>query len=106
MQLIAAAKPDRIITIGGNCIVSQAPFDYLHGIYDNVGIIRIDAHPDVSTVRDGYPNAHAMVIGSLMGKVLSCLRLFFPRGIYEMLLLFSSKTISIISGLVRVWRRK
>lgn len=67
MKVIEGAKPDRIITIGGNCIVSQAPFDYLHGIYDNLGIIWIDAHPDVSTVKDGYPNAHAMVLGSLMG---------------------------------------
>jgi len=66
-QLIENAKPDKIITIGGNCIVSQAPFDYLHGIYDNLGIIWIDAHPDVSTVGDGYPNAHAMVLGSLLG---------------------------------------
>lgn len=66
-EVIEAAKPDKIITIGGNCIVSQAPFDYLHGIYDNVGIIWIDAHPDVSTAQDHYPNAHAMVLGSLMG---------------------------------------
>ena len=67
-EVIESAKPDKIITIGGNCIVSQAPFDYLHGIYDNVGIIWIDAHPDVSTVKDGYPNAHAMVLGSLLGN--------------------------------------
>lgn len=66
--VIEAAQPDRIITIGGNCIVSQAPFDYLHGIYENTGIIWIDAHPDVSTVKDDYPNAHAMVLGSLMGQ--------------------------------------
>lgn len=67
MEKINGEKPDRIITVGGNCIVSLAPFDYLHGRYDNVGIIWIDAHPDVSTVNDGYPNAHAMVLGSLMG---------------------------------------
>ena len=75
-EVIAAAKPDKIITIGGNCIVSQAPFDYLHGIYENVGIIWIDAHPDVSSVKDNYPNAHAMVLGSLMGhgdSSLTCL---------------------------------
>ena len=64
---IAAEQPDRIITIGGNCIVSLAPFDYLHGIYENTGIVWIDAHPDVSTPDDGYPNAHAMVLGSLLG---------------------------------------
>lgn len=64
---IAEETPDRIITIGGNCLVSLAPFDYLHGIYKNTGIIWIDAHPDVSTVKDGYPFAHAMVMGSLLG---------------------------------------
>lgn len=64
---IAKENPDRIITIGGNCIVSLAPFDYLHGKYAKTGIIWIDAHPDVSTVNDGYPNAHAMVLGSLLG---------------------------------------
>ena len=64
---IAAEAPDRIITIGGNCIVSLAPFDYLRGVYGNTGIVWIDAHPDVSSPDDGYPNAHAMVLGSLMG---------------------------------------
>lgn len=65
---ITAEDPDRIVTVGGNCMVSLAPFDYLHGKYENVGIIWIDAHPDVSTLDDGYPNAHAMVLGSLLGK--------------------------------------
>lgn len=67
VKKIDEEKPDRIITIGGNCIVSLAPFDYLHGLYNNVGIIWIDAHPDVSNINNGYPNAHAMVLGSLMG---------------------------------------
>ena len=66
-EKINSEKPDKIITIGGNCLVSLAPFDYLHGIYENTGIIWIDAHPDVSTIEDGYPNAHAMVLGSLLG---------------------------------------
>lgn len=65
---IAAEDPDRIVTVGGNCMVSLAPFDYLHGKYGNVGIVWIDAHPDVSTLNDGYPNAHAMVLGSLLGQ--------------------------------------
>ena len=41
---IEGEKPDRIITIGGNCMVSLAPFDYLHGKYKDTGIIWIDAH--------------------------------------------------------------
>ncbi|MCP1100908.1 arginase [Aequitasia blattaphilus] len=64
---IEKENPDRIITIGGNCLVSFAPFDYLHGKYENVGIVWFDAHPDVSKAENGYPNAHAMVLGSLMG---------------------------------------
>lgn len=67
MSKVAAENPDKIITIGGNCMVSLAPFDYLHGKYENTGIIWIDAHPDVSSTKDGYPNAHAMVLGSLLG---------------------------------------
>jgi len=66
-EKIAAQSPDKIITIGGNCLVSLVPFDYLHGKYENVGIVWIDSHPDVSTPADGYPNAHAMVLGSLLG---------------------------------------
>lgn len=67
MQKLESHNPDRVVTVGGNCMVSLAPFDYLHGKYENVGIVWIDAHPDVSTPKDGYPNAHAMVLGSLMG---------------------------------------
>ena len=37
---LAQARPDKIITIGGNCLVSLAPFDYLHGLYHNT--VRLD----------------------------------------------------------------
>lgn len=66
-EQITKEQPDKIITIGGNCLVSFAPFDYLHGKYDNTGILWIDAHPDVSVKENGYPCAHAMVLGSLLG---------------------------------------
>lgn len=66
-SILYGENPDKVITIGGNCLVSLAPFDYLHGLYPDLGIIWIDAHPDVSTPKDGYPNAHAMVLGSLLG---------------------------------------
>ena len=75
--------PDRVITIGGNCMVSLAPFDYLHGKYENTGIIWIDAHPDVSTVNDGYPNAHAMVLGSLMGAGAAQLAAQVKNGFFK-----------------------
>jgi arginase len=65
--VIEKEAPDRIITIGGSCLVSFAPFDYLHGKYENTGLLWVDAHPDVSMKENGYPCAHAMVLGSLLG---------------------------------------
>lgn len=67
-QILVREQPEKVITIGGNCLVSQASFDYLHGKYQNVGVIWIDAHPDVSIPKNGYPNAHAMVLGALLGQ--------------------------------------
>ena len=72
-KVIEENRPQKIITIGGNCLVSQAPFDYLHGLYPEASIIWIDAHPDVSMPKDGYPNAHAMVLGALLGKGEKCM---------------------------------
>ncbi|MDO4565081.1 MAG: arginase family protein [Clostridia bacterium] len=83
MELIERAKPERIITIGGNCIVSQAPFDYLHGVYDRLGIIWIDAHPDISSAKNGYPHAHAMALGSLMGYGDESLSALIKNGFFK-----------------------
>lgn len=67
-EKIRAEQPDKIITLGGDCLVSQAPFDYLHGKYgDELGIIWIDAHPDISDPTI-FNHEHAMVLGNLMGK--------------------------------------
>lgn len=60
-------KPDRIITFGGDCLVNQAPFDYLNGRYKgNLGIVWIDAHPDISTP-ENHDREHAMILGNLLG---------------------------------------
>ncbi|MFD1416093.1 arginase family protein [Oceanobacillus jeddahense] len=66
-EAIAEEVPDKIITFGGNCLVSQAPFDYLHGKYGKeLGVVWIDSHPDVSTP-EVYHHEHAMVLGNLLG---------------------------------------
>jgi arginase len=66
IEVIDQEQPDKIITLGGNCLVSQAPFDYLHQKYgDDVGILWLDAHPDISTP-EIFPNEHAMVLGNLI----------------------------------------
>jgi len=67
-NIIDAHAPDRVITFGGDCLISQAPFAYLNERYDGkVGIIWIDAHPDVTTPKD-FDHAHAMVLGNLLGE--------------------------------------
>lgn len=66
-HVIDAHMPDRVITFGGDCLISQAPFAYLNERYGgNIGIIWIDAHPDVTTPKD-FDHAHAMVLGNLLG---------------------------------------
>jgi arginase len=66
-NIIDAHAPDRVLTFGGDCLISQAPFAYLNERYDGkLGILWIDAHPDVTTPKD-FDHAHAMVLGNLLG---------------------------------------
>ena len=67
MAKIEKENPDKIITIGGNCLVSLAPFDYLHGKYKNTGIVWIDAHPDINLPYDEYKGYHAMALTACLG---------------------------------------
>ena len=66
--VVEARAPDRVIVFGGDCSVSQAPFDYLSGKYGKgLGIIWLDAHPDIATPQHST-HAHEMVLGSIMGR--------------------------------------
>lgn len=66
-EVLKEELPDKIITFGGSCLVSQAPFDYLHCKYGKeLGVIWIDSHPDISTPKEYY-HEHAMVLGNLLG---------------------------------------
>ncbi|MBO1268616.1 arginase family protein [Arthrobacter cavernae] len=67
-ELIDRERPDRIAVLGGDCLAAQAPFAYLNEKYGGgLGILWIDAHSDVKTTAD-TPNAHAMVLGNLLGE--------------------------------------
>lgn len=67
-NIINAYEPDRIIVFGGDCLVSQAPFAYLNERYSGkLGVLWIDAHPDVSTPKN-FRHEHAMVLGNLLGE--------------------------------------
>ena len=44
-------QPDKVIVFGGDCAVTQAPFDYLSGKYgEKIGLLWLDAHPDLSLI--------------------------------------------------------
>lgn len=63
---LSKIQPQRIITLGGDCAVSEVPFDYLNGLYpDDFGVIWLDAHPDISTINDTH-HLHEMVVADLL----------------------------------------
>ncbi|CBJ41103.1 Arginase/agmatinase/formiminoglutamase (plasmid) [Ralstonia solanacearum CMR15] len=67
-ECIDRHRPDRIVVLGGDCLVDLAPFAYLNERYDgDLAVLWIDAHPDVMTPRD-FRHAHAMVLGNLLGE--------------------------------------
>ena len=69
LNRIAAHDPDRILTLGGDCAVSVAPFAYLAARYgDDLAIVWIDSHPDVDTNETGYAGYHAMAVTALIGE--------------------------------------
>lgn len=67
-KILLAQQPEQVIILGGDCGVSQAPFDYLHGKYqEKFGILWLDAHPDISDVTT-TSRAHEMVLANLLGR--------------------------------------
>lgn len=60
-------RPDRIVTLGGDCLVDLAPMAYLSARYgDQLGVLWVDAHTDARTP-EHTPRAHAHVLGVLLG---------------------------------------
>ena len=68
VSMLRAGDPDRIMTFGGDCSVSAAPFAFLAGKYgDDAAVIWIDAHPDITLPGDAYSGYHAMALAACMG---------------------------------------
>ncbi|WP_025732700.1 arginase family protein [Carnimonas nigrificans] len=66
-KIIHEQQPDSIVTLGGDCLVSLAPFAWLSEKYgDKLGVLWIDSHPDIQTPEQ-FSNAHAHVLGALLG---------------------------------------
>lgn len=70
LKLLNDEMPDKILTLGGDCSVSVVPFTYLANKYkDDVAVIWIDAHPDITLPEDNtYNGYHAMALAAVMGK--------------------------------------
>ena len=67
-ELVRQHSPDTIVTLGGDCLVSLAPFSYLIEKYgEKLGVLWVDSHPDVMTPEQ-FAHSHAHVLGALMGN--------------------------------------
>lgn len=67
-QIIDRHRPDRLVVLGGDCLVDLAPFAYLNERYGgDLAVLWVDAHPDIMTPAQ-FPHAHAMVLGHLLGQ--------------------------------------
>ncbi|MDR2331212.1 MAG: arginase family protein [Comamonas sp.] len=67
-NIIDRHQPDRLVVLGGDCLVDLAPFTYLNERYDgDLAVLWVDTHPDIMTPAQ-FQNAHAMVLGNLLGN--------------------------------------
>ncbi|HMO49033.1 MAG TPA: arginase family protein [Rubrivivax sp.] len=61
-------QPERIVTLGGDCLIDLAPMAYLNRRADGrLGVLWVDAHPDVMSAAE-FSHAHAHVLGMLLGR--------------------------------------
>lgn len=68
LDILNIESPDKIITLGGECSVSVAPFTYLANKYkEDIAMVWIDAHPDITLPGDVYTGYHAMAVTACMG---------------------------------------
>ena len=70
LKILHAKNPAKILTLGGECATSVAPFGYLADKYkgEEVALIWIDAHPDLGVKNDDfYKGYHAMAVSALIG---------------------------------------
>ncbi len=68
LNILNERQPKRIVTLGGDCAVSVVPFTYLATKYpEDVVIVWIDAHPDVTLPGDSYEGYHAMALTACLG---------------------------------------
>lgn len=68
LAMLDARAPARIVTLGGDCSASVAPFTWLAAhTSDPLALIWLDAHPDITLPGDPYPGWHAMALAACLG---------------------------------------
>ena len=68
LDVLEIAKPDKVVTLGGECSVSVPVFTWLNAkLKGEVAVIWMDAHPDVTLPSDDYNGYHAMALSACMG---------------------------------------
>ncbi|KEA53849.1 arginase [Mangrovibacter sp. MFB070] len=66
-RAIQEHEPEKIVVLGGDCLVDLAPFAWLSQRYgENFGILWVDTHPDIMSPEQ-FSHSHAHVLGALMG---------------------------------------
>lgn len=95
LELIAQANPERIITLGGECAVSVAPFAWLaHKYGPKTALVWIDAHPDINRPGDRYSGYHAMAVAALLGRCSAEVSALLPAT-------FSTEQVNLVG--LRSW---
>lgn len=68
-HLIEEVRPERLLTLGGDCSVDLAPVSYLNERYDDLAVLWLDAHADLNTPGTSPSGAlHGMVLRLLLGE--------------------------------------
>ena len=69
LRILEDAAPDSVVTFGGECSVSVAPFSYLANRYgDDLAVLWIDAHPDTGVPGQSYTGFRSMALATLAGE--------------------------------------
>lgn len=69
LEVIQDAAPETVVTFGGECSVSVAPFSHLAALYSgDLAVLWVDAHPDTGTPGDGYTGFRSMSLATLAGE--------------------------------------
>ena len=69
LRILEDAAPDSVVTFGGECSVSVAPFSYLANRYgDDLAVLWIDAHSDTGVPGQSYTGFRSMALATLAGE--------------------------------------